>query len=84
VEFEESLYLKSIVYGTKDGSKGLKFEPKCFDLAVIALDVDELVLESTVWTSAGCFRRPPRVARRRMTAVGPRASSLPGRRRVEP
>ncbi|KAG0619767.1 hypothetical protein M758_4G163300 [Ceratodon purpureus] len=44
VEFEESLYLKSTVYGTKDGSKGLKFEPKCFDLAVIALDVDELVL----------------------------------------
>lgn len=43
-EFEESLYLKSTVYGTKDGSKGIKFEPKCFDLAVIALDVDELVL----------------------------------------
>lgn len=44
VEFEESLYLKSTVYGTKGGSKGLKFEPKCFDLAVVALDVDELVL----------------------------------------
>ena len=44
VEFEETLYLKSTVYGTKDGSKGLKFEPKCFDLAVVALDVDELVL----------------------------------------
>lgn len=42
--FEETLHLKSTVYGTKNGSKGMKFETKSFDLAVIALDVDELVL----------------------------------------
>lgn len=43
MEFEELLYLKLIVYGMKDGSKGIKFELKCFDFVVIVFDVDEFV-----------------------------------------
>ncbi|XP_024373329.1 uncharacterized protein [Physcomitrium patens] len=43
-EFEETLFLKSVVYGTKDGHKGVKFEPRNFDLAVVAPDIDEHVL----------------------------------------
>ncbi|KAH8959462.1 hypothetical protein BDL97_06G078500 [Sphagnum fallax] len=43
-EFEETLSLKSTIYGSKSGSGDIKYEPKNFDLAVIALDIDSLVL----------------------------------------
>ncbi len=43
-EFEETLSLKSTIYGSKSGAGDIKYEPKNFDLAVIALDIDSLVL----------------------------------------
>ncbi len=43
-EFEETLSLKSTIYGAKSGAGDIKYEPKNFDLAVIALDIDSLVL----------------------------------------
>ena len=43
-EFEETLKLKSTVYGSRSESHGMKYMAKNFDLAVVALDVDELVL----------------------------------------
>ena len=44
VEFGETLNLKSTVYGSKNGTHGMKYMPKNFELAVVALDLDELVL----------------------------------------
>lgn len=40
-QFDETLKLKTHVFGIKDGTKGMKFEPRNFELSVIALDVDE-------------------------------------------
>lgn len=44
VEFGETLNLKSTVYGSKNGTHGMKYMPKNFELAVVALDLDDLVL----------------------------------------
>lgn len=43
-EFQETLNTRCSLHGTKNGSKGMKWESKQFVLTVIALDVDELVL----------------------------------------
>lgn len=43
MEFEEILFLKFVVYGMKDGYKGVKFEFRNFDLVVVVLDIDEYV-----------------------------------------
>ena len=45
VEIEEMLNIKSTVYATKSGNNGMmKYTPKTFNLAVVAPDIDELVL----------------------------------------
>lgn len=43
-EFEETLNLRCSVHGSKNNMKHMKWEYKQFNLSVIALDVDELVL----------------------------------------
>ncbi|KAJ7517733.1 hypothetical protein O6H91_21G038300 [Diphasiastrum complanatum] len=43
-EFDETLRISCTIFASKKASKGIKYMPKCFNLSVIAHDVDELEL----------------------------------------
>ncbi|KAJ7542290.1 hypothetical protein O6H91_10G099700 [Diphasiastrum complanatum] len=44
VEFEETLYHRCAVFGSRKISQAIKYMPKSFTLTVVALDIDELEL----------------------------------------